>query len=627
MTAQRGTELRRDEVERRLADAARHFEISHDMICTLTFGGRIDRVNPAFSKVLGWEADELGPAALIELIHEEEREALLEVMRGMLTTGEGEGTNRFRTKDGGWRWVEWAAVLDADSRRAFAAGRDISERRRLEQESAERQQRLLTLTNTAPVGIYELDADGDCTFVNEYYCALLGIEPEAALGKGWLDLVHPRDLESMAGDWLAAAAAGKEFNREYRYRRRDGGVVWVVGRAVTLTGPDGERSGALGTIVDITPRIEAERALERERGLLAEAQRTASVGSWRWDLETRLVEWSEQNFRNHGFEPVADAPSAEDFIAAVHADDRDAVTGLMRSVAAEPRDFLTSYRVVHPEGGVHELELRGAVVPGGAAIAGTSRDVTAEREAERLKDDFFNLISHELRTPLTSIIGYTELLAEVEGEGLSEEGRKFLEVIERNSRRELSLVGDLLMLTRIEAGSFRVERGEADLERIVAEAVEEAMPGAERSEVELVFSSTETPTIEGDAHRLGQVVTNLISNAVKFTPAGGVVRITLAPAGAAGVRLEVADTGIGIPESEQRLLFDRMYRAREAERRQIQGTGLGLTIVKAIVDAHRGWIEVSSTEGEGATFTIELPARASDAAEPGPAVAVAEQVE
>ena len=599
-------ELEREEVERRLADAARHFEISHDMICTLTFEGRIDRVNPAFERALGWDTDELSTMALVELIHPEEREPLIAVMQGMLESGEGGGTNRFHTKDGEWRWVEWVAVLDLTTERVFTAGRDITDRRRIEQQSAERQQRLLALTNTAPVGIYELDADGKCTFVNNYFCSLLAVEPPEVLGMDWVQLIHPRDLDGLRTAWIEAAREGREFNREYRFRRFDGKIVWVVGRAVTLTSPDGTRTGALGTIADITARIEAERALERERRQLAEAQRTASVGSWRWQLATGELEWSEQNFRNHGLEPATRAPDRRGFLRAVHPEDREELERRLSAGAAQ-RDFVMSYRVIHPTGEVHELEARGTVEPGGMAIAGTTRDVTAEREAERLKDDFFNLISHELRTPLTSIIGYTELLAEVEGDSLSDEGRKFLEVIERNSRRELGLVGDLLMLTRIEAGTFRIERGVADLARIVGEAAEEAAPGAERAGVELVVEAADMPPIEGDAHRLGQVASNLVSNAVKFTPKGGTVTLKTTRPRTDRVRLDVSDTGIGIPESEQRLLFDRMYRAREAERRHIQGTGLGLTIVKAIVDAHEGEISVVSEEGAGATFTVELP--------------------
>ncbi len=153
-------------------------------------------------------------------------------------------------------------------------------------------------------------------------------------------------------------------------------------------------------------------------------------------------------------------------------------------------------------------------------MIGTSRDVTAERDAERLKDEFFQLVSHELRTPLTSIVGYAELLAEIEAENLTAEGRRFVEVIERNSRRELNLVGDLLMLTRITAGTFEIELGEADLGEIARATAEALGPDAAQAGVTLSLELERAPVIAGDPHRLRQVVENLVSNAIKFTPDG-----------------------------------------------------------------------------------------------------------
>ncbi len=230
----------------------------------------------------------------------------------------------------------------------------------------------------------------------------------------------------------------------------------------------------------------------------------------------------------------------------------------------------------------------------------------AEEAAEQSKDEFFGLVSHELRTPLTSIIGYGELLAESEADRLTDQGRRYLDVIRRNAQREMRLVGDLLLLVRIQEGTFRIEPEEVDLRRIVEQAVEAARPAAAKREIELTAEATSTPSFDGDPHRLGQVVDNLLSNSIKFTPKGGEVSVRLgASKGVAAI--EVIDTGTGIPEDEQEFLFDRLYRAPSAAASAVPGVGLGLTIVKAIVDAHHGRVTLESEPGVGATFRVELP--------------------
>ncbi|MDM7854496.1 sensor histidine kinase [Cellulomonas alba] len=242
--------------------------------------------------------------------------------------------------------------------------------------------------------------------------------------------------------------------------------------------------------------------------------------------------------------------------------------------------------------------------PAGYVIVAT--DVTEEREAARLKDEFVSLVSHELRTPLTSVLGYLELMQDGT-DPLTDEQREYLGIIERNARRQLRLVGDLLLTAQVDAGTFAITPAPTDLADVARTAVAAATPNAEAAGVALELAVEPAP-IQGDVGRLGQAVDNLISNALKFTPRGGTVRVRVEAVPTGGARLAVADTGIGIPPDELTRLTTRFFRATTATRRAIPGVGLGLSITKAVVDAHRGTLDITSAVGEGTTFTIDLPA-------------------
>jgi two-component system, sensor histidine kinase and response regulator len=256
---------------------------------------------------------------------------------------------------------------------------------------------------------------------------------------------------------------------------------------------------------------------------------------------------------------------------------------------------------------------------------GISRDVTAQIEAEKaliqqagqlsmqnerllemdgLKDEFLGLVSHELRTPLTSIIGYARLLRDERTSNLNTD--QFTEVIQRNAQRLLHLVEDLLFLSQNQPGELAVELRSADLAGIAASVVAEVRPEAERKHIELAFSAAAVPCFAADPARIAQLLGNLISNAVKFTPDGGKVEVSLGMDGGQAV-LAVADTGVGIPADDREHIFERFYRTAIARRDVIPGTGLGLAIAKDIVEAHHGMIAVDSEEGRGSTFTIRLP--------------------
>ena len=230
------------------------------------------------------------------------------------------------------------------------------------------------------------------------------------------------------------------------------------------------------------------------------------------------------------------------------------------------------------------------------------------READRLKDEFVALISHDLRTPLTSIIGYLELM--LDDGNLTEDQRGYVEVVDRNADRLLQLVNNLLFVARLEAGQLDLRRGPLDLAAVVRQSVVEAMPRAEASGIELTCDVNGEVPVQADKGRMFQVLDNLVSNAIKFTPPGGGVHVSVSPVNGVA-RLDIEDTGIGIAPADQQHLFERFFRASETTERQIPGTGLGLYITRAIVEAHGGSIAVDSTPGEGTSFSVELPAVSS----------------
>jgi signal transduction histidine kinase len=236
------------------------------------------------------------------------------------------------------------------------------------------------------------------------------------------------------------------------------------------------------------------------------------------------------------------------------------------------------------------------------------RRITRQREAlakvDRVKDDFIASVSHELRTPLTSIRGYLELILDDEVGEVSEEQREFLNIIDRNSSRLMSLVEDLLFSAQIEAGRLDLELGDVELGVLVDNSVESARPRAAENGVELTGSTTDGLALRGDAKRLSQLLDNLVSNGIKFTPSGGTVAVSLARSNGHAV-IEVSDTGTGISPEDQAHLFERFYRTSSAA--SIPGTGLGLSITKVIAEAHGGVIEVASALGSGTTFRVELP--------------------
>ncbi|HZB86325.1 MAG TPA: PAS domain S-box protein [Gaiellaceae bacterium] len=382
---------------------------------------------------------------------------------------------------------------------------------------------------------------------------------------------------------------------------------------------------------ELEERRRAEAALaDSEAKFRAIVETTAE---WVWEMDERgvLTYSNPAIVRILGFRP--EELVGRDSLELLHPEDRESVELELRGLAERKEGWTDLVlRWQHADGSYRHLESSATPILDAATGAlrgyrGTDRDVTERmhveaereearkdlaaqnerlRELDRLKDEFIALVSHELRTPLTSIRGYTELLLDGEAGELTDDQRQFLAVVERNSHRLLHLVGDLLFLAQIEAGKLALEVDVVELGAVASESVEAAGPAAEEKGVTLALATGPAPPLAADRARIGQLLDNLVSNAVKFTPSGGRVDVRVRTLGKRAV-LEVRDSGIGIPEGEQQFLFQRFFRTSTATEQAIQGTGLGLAISKAIVEAHGGQIEVESEEGVGTTFRVKLP--------------------
>jgi signal transduction histidine kinase len=253
----------------------------------------------------------------------------------------------------------------------------------------------------------------------------------------------------------------------------------------------------------------------------------------------------------------------------------------------------------------------------------------AEGTLDRQREQFLALVSHEMRTPLTSIISFSELIRG-EADGLTPDGRRYLDIIERNADRLLRLVSDLLMLTRIESGALPLDLAPVDVPRLVADSVVTATTVAAKQDITIHLDAGEGPMLTGDHRRLMQVLDNLIGNAVKFSHPGGLVRVTArwsyresrsssgsssgdeghkGAADGGTWRIAVSDSGIGIPPGETERLFERFERGSNARAAGLPGSGLGLSIVKVITEMHGGHLRVHSVLGAGTTFSVFLPVR------------------
>jgi PAS domain S-box-containing protein len=373
--------------------------------------------------------------------------------------------------------------------------------------------------------------------------------------------------------------------------------------------------------------------LARAQEHLEEAQHIAHTGSWEWDILTDRVWWSDELYRIYGLDSSTFAASYDAFLARVHPEDVEPVRRHVTKAVSSGERMTFEHRIVRPDGSVRVLAAQADVVRGTNGrplrLTGTAQDVTEQRRAEeeraalarehaarveaeeanRAKDQFMATLSHELRTPLNAVLGWSHMLLQ---HTLDEGARqRAIESIYRNAMIQSQLVSDMLDISRMTGQQIVLDVGLVDLPSLVESTVEALRPAAVEKGIEILTSLDQAAWVSADAKRLSQVLNNLLNNAIKFTPGGGQVFVELTRNDGETV-LVVRDTGPGIPPDFLPHVFDRFAQADDSVTRTHGGLGLGLAIVRHIIERHGGSVQVANgASGTGAIFTARLPALAA----------------
>jgi PAS domain S-box-containing protein len=541
----------------------RFFTLALDMLAIADFSGTFKQLNPSWERTLGFSHDELTARPFLEFVHPDDREATGEQLAALragapITYFE----NRFAAKSGGYRWLGWTAAPFAAEGLVYIFARDLTERRHAEEERVK-----LIREQTAR-------AAAEASERRSTFLAEAGVALTSSLDVGETLSKLVRLAVPTLADWCVIDV----LDEHGRPRRL------AVGHAP-------EDQALAEQVKGFAPSPEGRSP---EARLLRPGESALLVA----DARERLSDLAEDERHRALLERLG--PRSMMVVPIVSRERTLGVMSLLSTTSGRvfARDDLDL---------AEELGRRAALAVDNARLYRASQDARAGAEkANRAKDEFLATLSHELRTPLTPILGWTVMLRS--GTLDPAAVHRGLEVIERNVRAQTQLIGDLLDVSRIITGKLRLEVSPIAVVPVVEAGVEAVRSSAEAKEITLGMElPSEMPTIVGDPDRLQQVVWNLVSNAVKFTPQGGRIDVRLRQDGSF-LSLSVTDNGKGIEPEFIPHVFERFRQADSTSTRSHGGLGLGLAIVRHLVELHGGTVYAESGGlGEGSTFTVRLP--------------------
>ncbi len=630
--------IAQEELQTRTEELERFFSLGLDMFCILDMQGRLLRLNQEWENVLGCPLSELKDRSILDLTHPDDLDKTLDMLSSLANQNRiYRFENRCRCGSGIEKWLEWTAVPVGTI--CYAAARDITQRKENERKLAEQSTFLATIIEAMPYPLFYKDMTGRYIGCNKAFAEFIGRSSEEIIGKTVFDIAppelaaiyHEKDLELLnKGGFQIYEAVVKTAGGETRN---------VIFHKATFSDSQGETAGLIGAAIDITERKRLEEALrESEQSYRAlfefsqDATATLSPPDYRfssvnqamvrlfgatnpddlvnefpWALSPEFQPDQQTSYEKAKFLIEEALEHGRTFFEWTHRR-MDGTTFpcsiLLSPVSIHDQTYLLVTIRDITEQKQHEKELRDTNAQLEQAIAKANELAIQAELASAAKSEFLANMSHEIRTPLNGVIGMTGLLLETE---LSEEQRRFAEIIRSSAEALLGIINDILDFSKIEAGKLELETLDFDLLSLIDDFGATMALRAHEKGIELICNADPEvpPSLRGDPGRLRQILTNLTGNAIKFTQKGEVV-VTVEKCEETDadvlLKFSVRDTGIGIPKDKINLLFNKFTQVDASTTRKFGGTGLGLAISKELSQMMHGTIGVESQVGKGSTF-------------------------
>ena len=536
---------------------------------------------------------------------------------------------------------------------AVSFSKDISDRKVMEknlEESRDKFQRLVDEMGEKFVVFSHSGVEGILSYVSDGVYPIFGLIKEDVLGQHWSDVVNwlPEEIPNAAKRLLSMLQGEQDFcQSEMRFIHPDGSLRTIQVSEHPVRNETGELLAIEGIVEDISDRKQAELQLRKTTDRLALALNSGAIGCWEWDIQQNLLVWDDRMYELYGYLKETNSHLPYEIWAnAVHPDDRNSDETLLQQAVLGQTEYDYEFRVIHPDRSIHFIKAYGKIkrdTQGNAqSMIGVNFDVSDRKQVEiqlqlanqellratKLKDEFLANMSHELRTPLNSILGMSESLQEEVLGSMNEKQLKAIATIESSGEHLLSLINDILDLSKISSGMMELDITSVSVKNLCDSSLVFVKQQAFKKRIQIYSNiplQINNVNINIDGRRIKQVLINLLTNAVKFTPNEGTINLIVAigsghtwqgeatipqqlrEMNSPTILFQVVDTGIGIAANDLQMLFQPFVQVDSALNRQYEGTGLGLALVKQIVELHGGQVMVESEVGKGSCFTVALP--------------------